>query len=256
VAENCNLIMKNNKKTNFIGLLVVILILIISFLLYFVINFYHDFKKVSIGVHNVQQELRSTREKIADIDLYSETSAQGRVDFTEVTKHWQVYQNDEFDFQFKFPSDWGEADFSNYSTDEQEENVEKEERRFTGVFENLLSRNGLNLFVSDYGFEGGQDYSSADIQKILLLEKLGECSDRVFTDLKDLNIGEIRNCFIQQNILNQKFILFRNVDKQEGENINQQLAVYPREDYYLTVFLSDEYNEEINFFVQSIVFLK
>ena len=71
------------------------------------------------------------------------------------------------------------------------------------------------------------------------------------------NLGEIRNCFVRDNILSQKYIVYRYYQDSEfvKEIKNQLIVVYPRSDYYVYSFLSDDVVTEVDYFVQSLVFM-
>ena len=114
--------------------------------------------------------------------------------------------------------------------------------------------------VATYNFSltGEIHFASPGTKEILDKNAVGECANDLFEEIKVLDIGEIRNCYVRDNILSQKFIIYRHFKKLEQDNseINQLVGVYPRDNYYLKIGLSGGLTPELEYFLESIVFLE
>jgi hypothetical protein len=236
---------KNSFKIILISALTALLLLAAIFSVYI----YKDLKRVEQSVYNIYQEIKTTNGKIEKYSALDEQSAQNTVKFTEATKNWQIYQNDDFHFQMKSPASWGQFNFNLRNVDAEDNVIYS-----MGKFHLLGESPFLQLELANYDFnqEGFKPLSSQSLFQTVLRNQTTECENQVFDDLKQLNVGEVRNCYVRENILNQKFLIFRLVNETTGS----LLAVYPRENYYLKVDLPDEINAEVDYFIQSLVFLQ
>jgi len=234
-------------KLSITGIIFIVLLVIIGVFLIFVLYLYDDIKRMEQGVYNLYNEMRTTNSKIESLGMVDESSAQKTVNFTEATKNWQIYQNDDFNFQLKSPASWG-----NFIFEQDEVN-----RINGGYFENFVDKNKLNISLMQYNSET-KKFASSQVKQIVDKSKMGECSNKLFETLKKLGIGEIRNCFVYENILHQKYITYRYVKSlsQDEQIISQLICIYPRDEFYLKVNLPDQIQAEEEYFVQSLVFLR
>ncbi len=229
---------------------------LLVFFLMFSAYIYFDIKKVEQGVFNLYQQMKTTNDKITQFSVSDEEVAQKSMKFTEATKQWRIYQNSDHLFQFKSPANWGSFIFE--TRDDKKVEYYSGQRLYGG-FTNAASSNSLDLMLVTYDFSlpSKIDYASREVQQAVEKSEDGECPHDLFESLKKLNIGEIRNCYVQENILNQKFIVFHYVQVlPDIAGINDEvIAVCPRGDYYIKIDLPNEISPEIEYFIQSVVFL-
>lgn len=249
--------MRRKKIAYFLGAILVVILGLIVIFLVFIVNVYNDIQQVENRVYNLYQEVKESNERLEKFSTVNEKIAQKSIEFTEATKNWQIYQNQEFQFQLKSPASWGNLMVN--AAQKQETSNEVRGTRLMSSFNHLQQAEmKLKMSVTTYDFaEPGRYYLFANKSVFDKLNKeiVGECSFELFDSVKDLNIGEVRNCYVYENILNQKYLIFRYVRQENGEKTNELLAVYPRDNYYLSVSLPDKISSEVEYFLQSIVFL-
>lgn len=239
--------MSNKKLFSIWGILLIVLVVAFLFCLIFASNIYRDLKKMEQSVYNLHGQLEAASLQLNRLNAAGNSLAEKAAQFTEATKNWTVYQNDKFDWQLKSPASWGNLDFRSDSS----------EKLLKGFF--TEDNQEIELFLQTYDTKELKDFSpfaSLAMQKSLLEAQVGECANELFEKIKDLNIGEIRNCAIQSNILTQKFIIYRYVRYVDNKvSVDQLIAVFPRDDYYIALKLPDNFSSEIEYFIQSVVFL-
>ena len=243
-------------KFTWSGVLIVVLVVLFVFVLMFVNYIYTDLKNVEQGVFNLIQQINTTNDKIDQFSVSDEQTAQKALKFTEATKQWRIYQNSDFNFQFKSPANWGSFLLEN----EDDKQVQDYEGfRYFGKFSKAKETESLGLMLATYDFSLVEkvDYANSEVQGALLQNQLGECDGQLFKKLKSLDLGEVRNCFVKENILNQKYILYRYFQDSEGsgQEDSHLVVVYPREEFYVMAFVPNEIMPEVDYFIQSIVFL-
>ncbi|HMB26141.1 MAG TPA: hypothetical protein VKP03_01865 [Patescibacteria group bacterium] len=241
---------KNNVwRFNYKGVLFIISIVLVAAILALIYFMYTDLKKVEQGIFNLDQQLESTVEKI-DYSGIGEQNAEKSLQFSEATKQWKIYQNENFHFQFKYPAGWGYFDLRDLS-----ENDEKifSDQRFIGNF-SLLERR-LKLRLSTYNMSETEEkkFANEKVNQIVKDSETGECGNELFFELESLGLGEVRNCFVRENILGQRFLVFRYYNSITEES--NKVAVYPRDYFYLKLNMAEKSEAEENYFIQSIVFL-
>jgi len=248
--------MNKHQRFSIQGVTIIVLLALFVLFVIFIAYIYFDIKKVEQGVYNLYQQVKATNNKIEQFSVAEEENAQRAMQFTEATKNWPIYQNGDYHFQFKSPAGWG--NFILEKKDDQKNTPFVGERLF-GRFLNLNANGAGSLMVATYNFSllGESHFASPGIKDILDKNAVGECGNDLFDKVNALNIGEIRNCFVRDNILNQKFIVYRQYKKSEPANseINRLVGVYPRGHYYLRIDLSDGLTPELEYFIESIVFL-
>ncbi len=249
--------MKNSTKTVLKGTLFIIIAIITILLFLVVVYIYQDLKKVENGMFNLYNQVRTQNDKMDKISVSDEKIVQQSLKFTEATKNWQLYQDNEFGFQLKSPVSWGTV-VTNFNSLEVNG---KKATAVLGKFSRLENVSYLNYVVVPYdddlqSYLFNAKYASHELASAVSSAKIGECSHLIFEIIKTFNLGEIRNCQIQENILNQKFVVYRSVKVNEGEVQNSMQAIYPRSDYYLKVNLPDEVEDETDYFIQSVIFMK
>ena len=248
--------MSKKNKFSLSGILILVgLVFVICFFVVMVFV-YQDLKTVESNVHNLYNQVRTQNVKIDQFGVVDEDLARQSMLFSEATKNWQSYQNNEFGFQLKNPVSWGNVE----SAIAKEDGLNYVGQRLQGSFDKF-SDGYLNFEAESYDFIdqnilGLNKFATKDLHQELLLNKTGECNHETFEALKKLELGEIRNCHVRENILKQKFIVYRYVIMSEGSLLNQLVSVYPREDFYLKVNLPNEVLDEIDYFIQSIVFMQ
>ncbi len=247
--------MKKNKKRikfNLIGIILVFLLAVFVFVLLFVSYMYQDLKSVQQGVFNLTEEVKITNDKIDQFSITDEQTAQKSLKFTEATKKWDIYQNSEYKFQFKNPLPWGSFSLlASYNEGDHEPSSVQ------GLFAGASKSEALSLVLIDYDKFQGVNYASHEVEQYLVQSSLGECNIEIFAALKKLNLGEIRNCFVRENILNQKYLVYRYYKDYDvfGAAKNNLVMVYPRENFYVYSFLKDDVSAEVDYFIQSLVFM-
>jgi len=231
---------------------------IITILFFVVIVYiYQDLKKVENNMFNLYNQVRTQNDKMDKISVSDEKIVQQSLKFTEATKNWQPYQDNDFGLQLKSPVSWGglKTEYKSITSNDQKATV------LYGKFNNLSANDYLDLAVLPYD-DGLQraavndKFSSNDILAVMDKSKIGECQNALFEILKTYNLGEIRSCQVKENILKQKFILYRYVKTLDKETVNRLVAVYPRADYYVKINLPDEVVDEVDYFIQSVIFMK
>lgn len=233
-------------KFSWQGILAIIIAVVFVLSLIFGNLIYQDLKNVEQNIFNLYQQVRNTNTKIDQFNIGSEKEAQQSMKFSEITKNWQVYQNEEFNFQMKSPASWGSLQF---------QLSPQKDGAVTANFPSYRDGKTVVLTFLKYNESAGK-FASLAVRDELVKESVGECSNNLFNQLKILGKGEIRNCFVRENILKQKFIVYRRVEQVSKDKIfDEHLAVFPRNDYYLAVRLSEAIEAEVDYFIQSIVFI-
>ena len=190
-------------RFNLTGITLIVFLGVFVVFIIFGSSIYQNIKKVEHNVFNLYQQVRTTNSKIDQFGVADEEMAQQSLKFTEATKNWQMYQNEEFGFQLKNPVSWGSLE---YALSEQAEAGKHSSANFT----HFRDGSPLRLAVTTYDYQAEAavvNYANRELYNTLLHNKVGECNDKVFGVLNNLKIGEIRNCFVRENILKQKFIL-------------------------------------------------
>ena len=248
--------MAKKNKFSFAGVL--ILIAFVFVVCFFVVSvyIYEDLKNVEYSVHNLYNQVRTQNVKIDKFGVADENLAQQSMKFSEATKNWQNYQNGEFGFQLKNPVSWGNVE----TVILKEDGLNYFGRQLQGEF-NKFSDGYLNFEAASYDFidesnKSLDKFATESLYDEILISKPGECSHDVFEILKKFGLGEVRNCYIRDNILKQKFVVYRYVMMSEGSLINSLVAVYPRKDFYLKVNLPEDVLDEVDYFIQSIIFMQ
>lgn len=241
-------------KFSWRGVLVIILLVIFGAFLVFGSFIYEDLKQVEENIYNLYQQVKTTNSKIDKFNVADEDAAKQAMKFTEATKNWQVYQNDELGFQLKSPASWGTLEFETPVGSKEYQSIGN--RAVTALFSYFKNPPALVMNFIDYQTVAKDEkFADSTVKDIIANEPIGECSNELFEGLKKLNIGEIRNCFVKENILNQKFITYRHVRYDDKKQlVDEHLAVYARDKYYLAVQLPRELTDEFEYFIESIVF--
>jgi|GEM_PF-1746974 cell division protein FtsL len=243
-------------KFNLSGILLLILVVLFVFFLMFIVYMYSDLKKVEQSMFNLHQQMVTTNTKIDQYSVSDEESAQRSQKFTEATKQWQIYQNSDYHFQFKSPASWGSFYFTGTQVAQDGETVSVEDLpRLIGRFSNKNGNQAPDIILTKYDYLEDR-LATQDVIGILKNSQPGECLPEIFQVL-EMGLGSpIKNCFVNENILNQKYIQYRYFQSSEdGQILNLLVAVFPREDYYLHLDITNKTNTEIEYFIQSIVFL-
>ncbi|MBU1131858.1 hypothetical protein KKC32_01210 [Patescibacteria group bacterium] len=215
---------------------------------------YTNLKKVEQNVLNLHEQVRFTNDRIENFGLADDSTAERSVKFSEATKNWQMYQNEEFGFQLKSPASWGALQ---YHTDSNGQLEKISGRKVSAQFQSLEKQKPIVISFATYDFADKLSYANKEIRQTVKDNKIGECPFELFEQLKDLNIGDIRNCFIKENIFKQKYIMYRHVFALDEYNlVDELLVVHPRENFYLYVNVPDELTSDILYFIDSIVFLQ
>lgn len=249
--------MRHSTKTILRGSFFLVLGIIVIIVFIVVVYIYQDLKKVENNVFNLYNQVRTQNDKMVKVSVSDEKLVQQSLKFTEATKNWEPYQDNDFGFQLKSPVSWGvlKADFKSV------EAADKKATILQGKFTNLLNTDYLDLVALPYDdalqqTAVGAKFASNNLRAEVDKNKLGECQNAVFEILKTYNLGEIRSCQVRENILKQKFVLYRYFKKIDIEIVNRLVAVYPRNDYFIKVNLPDDVVDEIDYFIQSIIFMK
>lgn len=248
--------MKKINPLNFRGIIVIVLLALFILFIVFAAYIYFDIKKVEQGVYNLYQQIKVTNNKIDQFSVADEETAEQAMKFTEATKNWPIYQNSDYHFQFKSPAGWG-----NFILEKKDDKAKTpfEGERWFGRFYNLSAESDRKVVIATYNFSlaGENRFAEPGMKDSLAKNEVGECGNELFEKIKALNIGEIRNCYVKNNILNQRFIIYRYFKPadQAVPAINRLVGVYPLAHYYLTVDLSGGLAAETEYFIKSIVFL-
>lgn len=255
--------MKKKSVFSLSGILILVILGLLVCFLVINIYVYQDLKTVEHSVFNLYNQVRTQNSKIDQFGASDENIVQQSMKFSEATKNWQTYQNNEFELQLKNPTSWGNFEAYIYTADGQN----YVGRRLDGKFDKF-GDDYLNITAESYDFydikniqsqiepSRSYKYSSHDVYEKLFLNEIGECNNEMFAALKNLQVGEIRNCFVRENILKQKFIVYRYAFSDAERIVNQLVAVYPREDYYVMTNLPDDILDEVDYFIQSIIFMQ
>lgn len=249
--------MRHSTKTIIKGTLFLVVGIVIILFFIVIIYVYRDLKKVENNVFNLYNQVRTQNDKMDKISVSDEKIVQQSLKFTEATKNWQPYQDNDFGFQLKSPVSWGGLGVEFKSV----ESKDKKATILDGKFNNLLNTDYLDLIVIPYDDALQQaavnaKFASTELGVEVNKNKLGECQNSLFETLKTYNLGEIRSCQVRENILKQKFVLYRYVKTVDKEIINHLVAIYPRNDYYIKINLPDEVVDEVDYFIQSVIFMK
>ncbi|NQT50056.1 hypothetical protein HQ571_05150 [Candidatus Kuenenbacteria bacterium] len=239
-------------KFNLTGVLAIVIVSIFVFLLIFAVYIYEDLKSVEQGVFNLHEQIKVNSKTLANTT--KETKDENNTDFSATTKNWKIHQNNNFNFQFKNPKQWGSFLLELVSFADSE----KDEKFFTGKFVKEKQISTPQLIVASYHVSKNEKlYSSEEVENVLEESDLGECSVKLFNELEKLDIGQVRNCFIKENILKQKYISYRYYLPADAENpeTNNLTIVFPREDFFIQINPTDESNKDLEYFIQSLVFL-
>ncbi|KKQ79789.1 MAG: hypothetical protein UT02_C0024G0003 [Parcubacteria group bacterium GW2011_GWC2_38_7] len=249
--------MRRSTKTVVKGTFYLVVGIIIVLFFVVVVYIYQDLKKVENNVYNLYNQVRTQNDKMDKISVSDEKLVQQSLKFTEATKNWQPYQDNDFGFQLKSPVSWGglKADFRSI------EAVDKKATILEGRFISLLNTDYLDLVALPYDdalqiSAINAKFASNNLGVEVDKNKLGECQNNLFEILKTYNLGEIRSCQVRENILKQKFVLYRYVKTVEKNIENHLVAVYPRNDYYIKINLPDDVVDEVDYFIQSVIFMK
>ena len=219
---------KKKKNVSYKVVLTSAITVLVVLAAFFSVYVFSDLKKVQQSVYNIHQEIKTTNEKLEKYSALDEQSAQKTVKFTEATKNWQIYHDTDFNFQMKSPASWGQFHFNLRNVDDEEKMIYSH-----GKFHLLGESSFLEVEVVDHQFtqDGFSQLSNEDLYSSTLRNMTGECNNQTFEALKDLSIGEVRNCYVRENILNQKLLIYRLVN----DDLSSLMAVYPRENYYIKI---------------------
>lgn len=214
---------------------------------------FNNLKSVEQNVLNLREQVNTATNKIQDITKTSKTSTEM---FLAVTKEWQDYKNEEFNFQFKGPADWGK--FVLVGADDifqAKSEILPVGKSLVGSFEQLTAF-GLRLNIKTYNSNDGQpQWASMEVRNALVKSVVGGCGEELFEKLKNLKLGELRNCSIKENIFGQKYLIYHYVNKADDQVTDVSVAVYPRDNFSINITLPVSLTEECNYFLQSVVFL-
>jgi len=249
--------MRRSTKTILKGTFILILSILVIVFFIVIIYIYQDLKNVENNVFNLYNQVKTQNVKMDKISVSDEKLVQQSLKFTEATKNWQPYQDNDFGFQLKSPVSWGTVDANFRSID----SLDKKATILEGKFNNLLNTDYLDFVVLPYDEALQQaavnaKFASNDLDAEATKNKLGECQNSLFEILKTYNLGEIRSCQVRENILKQRFILYRYVKTVDNVITNRLVAIYPENDYFIKVNLPDDVVDEVDYFIQSVIFMK
>jgi hypothetical protein len=238
---------KKQLKFSFRGVLLLCSVFVGLLFLVAAFFVYNNLKSVEQNVLNLREQMRSTTSKLND---FSQPKLNQVEIFKEMTKDWEKYFNESFSFQLKHPTAWGKLAFTSPAV---VNNVG--DQKNIALFENLKD-SGLVISILKYeAFDDSYKFASPDVKNALWQNKVGECQDGLFQKITELKVGDVRNCFVRENIYSQRFLFYRYVQKVDNQIVEKLIAVFPRDNYYLKVELPDAYSEELEYFLESIIFL-
>ncbi len=238
---------KKQLKFSFRGVLLLIAVFLFVVFLFAAFFIYKNLKSVEQNVLNLREQMHSTNTKLQD---FAQPKLNRTDIFKEMTKDWEAYQNEAFGFQLKHPVKWGKIIFEQFSGV-----TESASKNYLAFFPDIKD-SGLAIKLIAYDSDDSiEKLATVDVKNALWQTNVGECKDVLFQKIKELKVGEIRNCFIRENIYGQRFLMYRYVQKKDDKVEENLIAVFPRDSYYLQVKLPDVYAEEIDYFLESIIFL-
>jgi len=243
-----------NKKFSLTGVLVILLLAVAVVFLFYAFYIFNDLQKVRQDVVNLYNEFKVASGKIDKFGLSEENSAEKSMKFTEATKNWQIYQNDDYHFQLKNPASFG--DLTVVQNDRQNKQLGIVGQSLTAKFSKMYD-SALAAHVVTYNYanpQGAVWLADKSVFDELNKSASGECASSLFDALKTLSAGEIRNCFVYENILSQKYVIYRLVNNEK--KINTLEAVFPRETFYVAFDLAGSLDSQMDYLLQSVVFLK
>ncbi|KKR07876.1 MAG: hypothetical protein UT32_C0006G0023 [Parcubacteria group bacterium GW2011_GWC2_39_14] len=249
--------MRRSTKTILKGTFILVLSILVIVFFIVIVYIYQDLKNVENNVFNLYNQVKTQNVKMDKISLSDEKLVQQSIKFTEATKNWQPYQDNDFGFQLKSPVSWGTVAANFRSV----ESLDKKATILEGKFSNLLNTDYLDFVVLPYDEALQQvavnaKFASSDLGAEANKNKLGECQNSLFEILKTYNLGEIRSCQVRENILKQRFVLYRYVKTVDKVITNRLVAIYPENDFFIKVNLPDDVVDEVDYFIQSIIFMK
>jgi hypothetical protein len=243
---------KNKQKVPFVGVLIIVLIILVGIFFGVAVSMYNNLKMTQSSVFNLYNEVKTANKKIDKFSFTGEESAQKSKQFTEATKNWQIYQNEEFHFQFKHPVSWGELEFTTVV----DSSRETDGKMYITSFNKTVHGKSLNMEIAEYDYFLDDEVVivNRDIVNRLTESQAGVCHDDLFNKLESTGLGEVRNCYVYENILGQKFLVYLFLEPHMS--FSQLFVVYPRDSYYIKMVLPESDNSELEYFIQSLVFLK
>jgi hypothetical protein len=244
--------MREQSQFNFTGVIFLVFAVIFGTFLVLVNVMYKNVKQVEATIINLHDQMTNTTLKLESINKEKLEGAEEPTPKLSYGDNWQNFVHQTFGFQFKSPVGWGNFDFKEQGADTPI--AESPGKYFIGKF-NFKPASEIEVELKTKDNRIGKMYSSEAVRSELAASDNGDCGDKLFEALKALDIGEIRNCIVKENILNQKYLTFRFVIKgEETAPGTQSIALYPMSNYYLAVLYPDNLSEEEIAFIQSFVF--
>jgi len=240
--------MQNN--FNFTGIIFLVFVVIFGTFLVLVNVMYKNVKKVEATINNLHDQMKDTTMKLETIK--KEETALPAKDLLSYGDNWQSYVHQNFGFRFKSPLGWGNFDLQEQGADTPI--AESPGKYFIGKF-NFKPASELSFELKTNDNRLGKNYSSEAVRRELAGSDSGECDETMFKALEELNIGEIRNCYVKENAMEQKYLTYRFVNINEtAPSVSQSVALYPMRDYYIAVLYPDKLSSDESGFIQSLVF--
>ncbi|MFA6537214.1 MAG: hypothetical protein WCT18_02330 [Patescibacteria group bacterium] len=173
-------------------------------------------RSLRLWIFNIHEEINETHKQLKELKDRPSSSAQSAQNFSTQTRNWLFTENQTFGFQFKSPFDWGA--FAQTCTD----------NYCQGNFVNRPS----NPEVSFGQYSLVQDYDL--LRSLVQTHELGFCHDDFFDRLKKIGQGELRYCEIRENVLGQKYLLFRFYDEKKSAETSFE-ALLPNQKSFILV---------------------
>jgi len=244
--------MQKKNHFNAGGVSLIVFVVLFGALLILLNYLYRDVKKVETAMNNLHEQLQNANSKLQKIDAGNAVSKSAGEKFAESTKTWQEYVDQSFGFKFKSPLGWGNVEFK-------EQGVETAVAESPGKFLigkfNFKPQSDLSVEIKTNDNLLGQSFSNESVRIELAAANVGDCSAKMFTALKTLALGEIRNCTIKENSVFQKYISFRFVEiAKDKQEIDKSVALFLMKDFYTVIFLPAQITDDETNFIRSFVF--
>lgn len=245
--------MREQSPFNFTGVIFLVFAVIFGTFLVLVNVMYKNVKQVEATIINLHDQMTNTTKKLETINKENmEEKIQPSEPVFSYGKNWQNYVHQTFGFQFKSPVGWGNFEFKEHGAETPL--VESPGKYLIGNF-NFKPANEITVELKTNDNRIGKILSSEAVRTELAASDVGDCGDSMFNALKALDLGELRNCGVKENIMKQKYLVFRFVTRAaETDTATQTVSMYPMKDYYLAIKYPDRLSDEENSFIQSFVF--
>jgi|GEM_PF-4535552 len=208
---------KKEQKSNKNIFKIVLAFLFVLAILFGIWFFQSSLRNLNLWIFNIHDEIGETHRQIEELKSRPMPTTAVAQNFVAKTRNWLFFENQNYDFQFKNPFDWG---LFNYD-----------------CVKNLCVGNFVNQpshpEVEFGGYDLKKEYEY--IKNLLPMAEPGSCRDDLFEMVKKIRAGELRFCETKENVLGQKYLMYRFFDiNQPGTELSFE-AFFPNKNWYIIV---------------------